>query len=177
MPRARQAPAQTSTHMQGNVRPLRGPGELPAPEMPSLPSGPEAGPGAPQSPGPAPVAGPTPGSLGGLLDPTGLPDEPITAGLNGGPGPGEEALGAFGPQAPTPDMEELAKYLPTLELLSMQPGTSQKVRNMVRLIKSSMNPELIAQPPITDDTPVERGADVAAQDPGLEAMPAPMVEA
>lgn len=160
MPRARKAPEQTATHMAGSVRPLSDPGDLPDPSLPTG-QGPEGG--APQSPPTGPDGpsqpGPLPGELPGLLDPSGRPDEPITAGLGLGAGPGAEALGAFGPQSPTPDMAQLARYLPTLELLALQPGTSQKVRNMVRLIKSELNPELLAQPPVPDDTLESVGED------------------
>lgn len=148
MPRAKPAPAQTATHMAGNVRPLEDPGgppDLPLPQD----QGPDVD--VPQA-SPSGPAGPLPGELEPLNAP-GDPQEPITAGLGMGPGPGPEAQGAFAPQAPTVDMEELARYLPTLELLSMQPGTSQKVRNMVRLLKSQMSPELIAQPPVTPQAP------------------------
>lgn len=49
---------------------------------------------APAAPAPvmAAPAGPDPGSLGSLLDPTARPDEPITAGLPTGAGPGPEVL-------------------------------------------------------------------------------------
>ena len=42
------------------------------------------------------AAGPPPGGLGSLLDPTARPDEPLTAGLSTGPGPGPEVLSARG---------------------------------------------------------------------------------
>ena len=41
-------------------------------------------------------AGPVPGSLGGLADPTARPLEPITAGAPMGAGPGPEAIAALG---------------------------------------------------------------------------------
>ena len=56
-------------------------------------------PGAPGQP-PA-LTGPAPGSLGDLHRPTDRPNEPVTAGLASGPGPGPEALG-LGNHAPMP---------------------------------------------------------------------------
>jgi hypothetical protein len=72
----------------------------------AVPVGPPPGPptaGA-ASPGPAggPL-GPDPGSLGGLLDPTARPDEPITAGLSSGAGPGPEVLQGQDPDADAVD--------------------------------------------------------------------------
>ena len=54
-------------------------------------------------PAPAPAPAPVmPGGLGPLNAPTTRPNEPITAGLTGGPGPGPEALGGFvAPEDPT----------------------------------------------------------------------------
>lgn len=43
--------------------------------------------------------GPDPGSLGGILDPTNNPAEPLTAGAPFGPGPGPEALPRTDPDA------------------------------------------------------------------------------
>jgi hypothetical protein len=55
---------------------------------------------APGSQTTGPLAGMGPGQIPSLADPSAFPDEPITAGLPGGPGPGPEALrsAAFGPQ-------------------------------------------------------------------------------
>jgi hypothetical protein len=61
----------------------------------------------PPSPGPSSAGGSggslpgmAPGQIPSLADPSSFPDEPLTAGLPGGPGPGTEALrsAAFGPQ-------------------------------------------------------------------------------
>ena len=60
--------------------------------------------------GPAPAPGqggaggpslPPPGSLGNLLAPTTRPDEPLTAGMPSGPGPGPDALPMLGPSDDT----------------------------------------------------------------------------
>jgi len=51
-------------------------------------------------PSPAPMPGMGPGEIPGLADPSSFPEEPLTAGLASGPGPGPEALrsASFGPQ-------------------------------------------------------------------------------
>ena len=59
---------------------------------------------APSVPGAAgtaarPLEGPSPGTLGNLLDPTARPDEPITAGLPFGPGPGPSVWSPPDPEA------------------------------------------------------------------------------
>jgi hypothetical protein len=63
---------------------------------------PLASPGRPRvSPGQqGDSGGVLPGDIPGLTDPTANPDEPITAGLASGPGPGPSALNtaAFGPE-------------------------------------------------------------------------------
>lgn len=46
-------------------------------------------------------SGPLPGELPDFLRPTERPDEPFTAGLSTGPGPGPEILGPMGPQSVT----------------------------------------------------------------------------
>lgn len=68
--------------------------------------------GAPTTPTASPTASPSgnplqqamtgmePGSVPTLMDPSARPNEPVTAGLSSGPGPGREGLtaGTFGPQ-------------------------------------------------------------------------------
>lgn len=46
----------------------------------------------PQTTPAAATPGPDPGTLGSLLDPTARPNEPLTAGLPTGPGPGPQGL-------------------------------------------------------------------------------------
>lgn len=48
----------------------------------------------------APLPGMAPGQIPTLSDPSARPDEPVTAGIPSGPGPGPEALksASFGPQ-------------------------------------------------------------------------------
>ena len=62
------------------------PAPAPSPGPPGQSAPPAGGPGVPP-------AGPVPGARGPLLRPTERPDEPVTAGLPTGPGPGPEALG------------------------------------------------------------------------------------
>jgi len=51
---------------------------------------------------------PNPDSIPGLMDPTQRPNEPVTAGIAAGPGPGPEALSTPpGMQAPQPGVDEL----------------------------------------------------------------------
>jgi hypothetical protein len=68
------------------------------------------------APAPQPSA-PMPGSLGPIDRPTERPDEPITAGINMGPGPGSEAL---------------EPALPS----SFQPGSREMLADQVRYIYS-----------------------------------------
>jgi len=76
----------TASQAAQRALPLPGPGA-------SVPSPSAAGPGNTQAP---PMA--LPGQLGPLNAPTQRPSEPITAGLNSGPGPGPEAVGMAQPQ-------------------------------------------------------------------------------
>jgi len=80
----------------------------------------------------------SPSPNGGLLNqPTARPDEPITAGLSTGPGPGPEILGPS-----DPDLATLRAYLPMLELAANQPGASVSTRNLVRRLRGAMPPAL-----------------------------------
>lgn len=102
---------------------LRAQQQVPLPKQAAPP--PAAGGGAAGSSSPATPAAPPmtpPGALGPLDAPTQRPDEPITAGLNTGPGPGPEALGqgqlspideirAMYAANPSPDVLRLLQYL------------------------------------------------------------------
>lgn len=95
--------------------------------------------------GPSPVAnipqGPLPGAAGPLNRPSERPDEPITAGLPTGAGPGPESLDR-GPGFSPDDADKLewAKYLPTLELLANLPSASVATRNFVRRLRGAIPP-------------------------------------
>lgn len=101
------------------------------------------------TPAQAPVArpnpgGPPPGSLGDFLRPTERPNEPLTAGIPMGAGPGPEALGSL--QQSDPDQEDmlaLAPKLPMLELVANLPDTSVATRNFVRRLRGAVPPEAL----------------------------------
>jgi hypothetical protein len=69
-----------------------------------------------------------------LTSPTGRPEEPITAGLPTGPGPGQEALTGFDPRA-----EETAmiakKWGPLLKPMADDPETPDSVRTLIRYLR------------------------------------------
>ena len=73
--------------------------------------------------------------------PTEHPDEPLTAGMDTGAGPGYgETTRLTPPQMPPSDQQAMAPWLPMLELLASKPGTSQGTRNTVRILRSSLPP-------------------------------------
>lgn len=77
---------------------------VPAAAPPPPATGPStSGPGAAAST-PAPPPGPDPGSLGDLFGPTVRPDEPLTAGMPFGPGPGANYSTPY-----DPDLDNLRK--------------------------------------------------------------------
>ncbi len=81
---------------------LRAQTVAPLPKQAPVPtSGQAAPPAVPAPAGGAPTT--PPGGLGGLADPSARPNEPLTAGLASGPGPGPEALGGVvaPPEDPT----------------------------------------------------------------------------
>lgn len=65
---------------------------------------------------------------------TTMPNVPVTDGANAGPGRGMEAIG--NPQDPS--RQVMAAYLPALEFMANQPGSSDSARNLVRQIKYTM---------------------------------------
>lgn len=68
-----------------------------------------------------------------LDDPSERDYEPVTAGLPVGPGPGPEALG----MGFEPERDRLRDYLPMLELVASQPGSSSALRQLVRTIRGA----------------------------------------
>lgn len=96
---------------------------IPLQSGPSLPTPPPAA--APDVPYQLPQAG-------DFLRPTERPDEPVTAGVPVGPGPGPEALSIRDDQGLT----DILGYLPALEILASQPGSSQQLRTLVRRIRA-----------------------------------------
>ena len=79
-------------------------------------------------------SGPSPDDLPSIGTPTQRPGEPITAGLDFGPGPGRDALTGFDPRA-----EETArlaqKWGPMMDVLTSNPDTPDSVRILARYIK------------------------------------------
>ena len=74
-----------------------------------------------------------------LYAPTQRPDEPITAGIPMGAGPGPEVLGINQPSADTDaDRQRLLSYLPALETIAQSPNSSQSFRNYVRLLRANL---------------------------------------
>lgn len=69
-----------------------------------------------------------------LTDPTMRPQEPLTAGLPTGPGPGLEALGLDPRVAET---QKMKKWLPILKPVMNDPETPDSVKMLYRYIRSS----------------------------------------
>lgn len=93
---------------------------------------------------PAPSAGM--GMSGPPVDvvPFGAPssrsDEPITAGIDMGAGPGSASLGMLDEATiqQRADTDQLIRYLPVLEFLANRPGSSASLRSIVRNLKASL---------------------------------------
>ena len=84
---------------------------------------------APATPQRAPMA---PEDTPMLLDPTQRPDEPLSAGLPSGPGPGPEAL--------DPRLDEtrrLKRFLPLIEPLLVMEDAPESVVTLVKYIKGA----------------------------------------
>ena len=99
-------------------------------------------------------ASPAPMLGGGdmLLQPTGYPDEPVTAGMPMGPGPGMDSnLPVFTPQQQ--DVAGMARYLPMLETLADEPGSSIALRNWVRRMRGSLPPNLTQRTAVSGQEP------------------------
>jgi hypothetical protein len=74
-----------------------------------------------------------------LYAPTQRPEEPVTAGIAMGAGPGPEVLGINQPSADTDaDRQRMLSYLPALEALAQSPASSQSFRNYVRLLRANL---------------------------------------
>lgn len=67
------------------------------------------------------------------------PDEPVTAGVDVGAGPGSAVLGMLdeGALQRRADAEALYRYLPVLEFLANRPGAKASLKNLVRKLKAS----------------------------------------
>lgn len=86
-------------------------------------------PAVPQGPPPPPL--PAPEDTPMLFDDTMAPDEPITAGLpiGAGPGPDRDTRAA--------DTQKVQKYLPLIGLYLDRPDTPDSVRNLYRYIRGA----------------------------------------
>jgi hypothetical protein len=82
----------------------------------------------------APQVQPTQGV--GLYDKTQRPNEPITAGVNMGAGPGSEAL--MMNQISNDDKDIVAKYLPSLTSMASAQDTPQSFRAFVSFLQGSL---------------------------------------
>lgn len=87
----------------------------------------------PMSPG-QPLPPPRPTQVTSLSEPSTRPNEPVTTGLPMGAGAGPEVLG----QALAPDngLADMLGYLPMLEFIASQPGSSGQMRQLVRRLRA-----------------------------------------
>lgn len=96
---------------------------------------------APMFAGPQPQAAPRPSlpNVVGLTEPTTRPEEPITAGIPMGPGPGTEALNLPSQIAnQDPDIEMVRRFLPAMEFWASQPGASQATKDYVVYLRGAV---------------------------------------
>jgi hypothetical protein len=73
-----------------------------------------------------------------LYAPTQRPEEPITAGIPMGAGPGPEVLGINNNLDTQEDRDRMLSYLPALEVVAASPTSSQAFRNYVRQLRSNL---------------------------------------
>src|SRR4249919_3859914 len=140
-----------------NPAPVSGPGALskrtdgrqPVSDLPNAKYGEnaayrEAQQGAPmsQTPGQA-----TPGGMGMMPDlsgivplgaPTQRPNEPLTAGLPGGPGAGPSAPAIPAPQMSAAQRQRLQSYLPVLTVLASMPDADPATKQYVRSLRADL---------------------------------------
>jgi hypothetical protein len=87
------------------------------------------------APGGAPAQGPLPPALDA---PTGRHDEPVTAGVDMGDGPGSDVLGLGDPTSwAQDDIRYMKRYLPTLQyMVDSTPHANPATRALVRYLRS-----------------------------------------
>jgi len=73
-----------------------------------------------------------------LYAPTQRPEEPVTAGIPMGAGPGPEILGINNNLDTQEDRDRMLSYLPALEVVAASPTSSQAFRNYVRQLRSNL---------------------------------------
>jgi len=72
-----------------------------------------------------------------LNAPTRRPDEPVTAGVDAGPGPGREILGIKTPTDVTlQDLSKLSKYMPLMMQYADSPQSTGTMKAFVRYLRS-----------------------------------------
>lgn len=70
-----------------------------------------------------------------LLDPTGRPQEPITAGMASGAGPGPEALTGMDPRQA--EAQTMKKWMPYLKPIIDEPDTPESVKLLYKFLRRS----------------------------------------
>lgn len=72
-----------------------------------------------------------------LTAPTNRPMEPVTAGVDAGPGPGSEILGLKTPvDTQLQDLSVLAKYMPLMERFADSPESSGTTKAFIKYLRS-----------------------------------------
>jgi len=72
-----------------------------------------------------------------LSAPTNRPSEPVTAGVDAGPGPGSEILGLKTPvDTQLQDLSVLAKYMPMFEAFADSPESSGTTKAFIKYLRS-----------------------------------------
>jgi hypothetical protein len=83
-----------------------------------------------------PQSAPTGQQIVPLDAPTQRPDEPVTTGVDTGPGAGSEVMYAKDQTLATEDRKRMLTALPTLSLLAESPSASNAFRTYVRYLRS-----------------------------------------
>ena len=79
-----------------------------------------------------PMAGALP-----LTAPTRRPNEPVTAGVDSGPGPGREILGIKSPvDVQLDDLNKIAKYMPLMMQFAESPNSTGTMKAFVKYLRS-----------------------------------------
>lgn len=79
-----------------------------------------------------PMAGALP-----LTAPTRRPNEPVTAGVDSGPGPGREILGIKSPNdVQLDDLNKIAKYMPLMMQFAESPNSTGTMKAFVKYLRS-----------------------------------------
>lgn len=72
-----------------------------------------------------------------LSEPTRRPDEPVTAGVDAGPGPGREILGLKTPTDVTlEDLTKISQYMPLMMQYADSPQSSGTMKAFVKYLRS-----------------------------------------